>query len=199
MKASNNIVLLPALESFDLGAAIGVAVTCIKNIQSDRLIVVHPFDKIMCAHLVSDKHWLTENMLCLLSNAIKYGDKGHVDVHIEVINAPTHGNILSLSGRVERRSVECDSPTRKFSSDIAAYSCVPSERRESKKCMVLVTVEDSGIGICEGARKNLFQPFKQAQRMAGGTGLGLYSLLKRVEALDGEVLMYPLVLQILMY
>ena len=31
----------------------------------------------------------------------------------------------------------------------------------------------------------LFSPFKQAQRLAGGTGLGLYSLAKRMEALNG--------------
>jgi CheY-like chemotaxis protein len=32
----------------------------------------------------------------------------------------------------------------------------------------------------------LFAPFKQAQRLAGGTGLGLFSLAKRVEALRGD-------------
>ncbi len=31
----------------------------------------------------------------------------------------------------------------------------------------------------------LFSPFKQAQRFAGGTGLGLFSLARRVEALKG--------------
>ena len=31
----------------------------------------------------------------------------------------------------------------------------------------------------------LFTPFRQAQRLAGGTGLGLYSLSKRIEALNG--------------
>ena len=31
----------------------------------------------------------------------------------------------------------------------------------------------------------LFTPFKQAQRLAGGTGLGLYSLAKRMEAING--------------
>jgi CheY-like chemotaxis protein len=61
---------------------------------------------------------------------------------------------------------------------------IPSKPSETK-LMVLITVEDTGIGIAEEARKNLFQPFKQAQRMAGGTGLGLYSLSKRVEALGG--------------
>lgn len=32
----------------------------------------------------------------------------------------------------------------------------------------------------------LFSPFKQTQRLAGGTGLGLYSLAKRLEALNGR-------------
>jgi CheY-like chemotaxis protein len=54
------------------------------------------------------------------------------------------------------------------------------------KQMVLITVEDNGIGIAVEARLNLFQPFKQAQRMAGGTGLGLYSLAKRIDALRGS-------------
>jgi signal transduction histidine kinase len=185
MKASNNIVLLPALETFDLGAAIAVAVTCIKNIQSHRLIMVHPFDQRICTHLVSDKHWLTENMLCLLSNAIKYGDKGHVDVHIEVIDVPNSVNVLSLKGGEIRAVKDINSTTN---DDIETDSCVSPQKKESKKRMILVTVQDSGIGICEDARKHLFQPFKQAQRMAGGTGLGLYSLLKRVEALGGKVL-----------
>jgi signal transduction histidine kinase len=42
-----------------------------------------------------------------------------------------------------------------------------------------------GIGLSATARETLFQPFQQAQRMAGGTGLGLFSLSKRVEALGG--------------
>ena len=49
-----------------------------------------------------------------------------------------------------------------------------------------MTIEDHGVGIPEEMRETLFQPFRQAQRMAGGTGLGLYSLFKRVEALGGD-------------
>lgn len=40
-------------------------------------------------------------------------------------------------------------------------------------------VEDNGIGLTPEIMENLFRPFKQAQRMTGGTGLGLYSLAKR--------------------
>eukprot|EP00969_Alexandrium_andersonii_P052145 2289758-Alexandrium_andersonii.AAC.1 len=51
---------------------------------------------------------------------------------------------------------------------------------------VKVEVEDTGIGMSEEAMKNLFSAFKQAQRLAGGTGLGLFSLAKRIEALNGK-------------
>jgi CheY-like chemotaxis protein len=49
-----------------------------------------------------------------------------------------------------------------------------------------ITVEDTGIGLSEAERAALFQPFKQAQRYTGGTGLGLFSLSKRVDALGGS-------------
>ena len=51
---------------------------------------------------------------------------------------------------------------------------------------IIVTIEDHGVGVPEEMRETLFQPFRQAQRMTGGTGLGLYSLFKRVEALGGD-------------
>jgi signal transduction histidine kinase len=152
MKASNNILLFPALETFDLGATISVAVTCIKHIQSDRLVVVHPFDEKLCVHLVSDKHWLVENMLCLLSNALKYSDKGQVDVNIEVIDAPIYANVPSvkLSKDIEIKSIQRIASSKGLKLDLAAYSTVSSAsiktfRKDRKKRMVLVTVEDSGI------------------------------------------------------
>eukprot|EP01031_Cornospumella_fuschlensis_P045698 gene45698-55936_t len=51
-----------------------------------------------------------------------------------------------------------------------------------------VEVEDEGIGMTEEQRSKLFAPFSQNQHLAAGsTGLGLYSLRKRVEALGGGV------------
>ena len=50
---------------------------------------------------------------------------------------------------------------------------------------LLIEVQDTGIGIQQETMNVLFSPFKQAQRLAGGTGLGLYSLAKRMEALNG--------------
>ena len=47
------------------------------------------------------------------------------------------------------------------------------------------SVADTGIGIVDAKKPLLFKAFAQAQRSAGGTGLGLFSLAKRVEALGG--------------
>ncbi len=47
-------------------------------------------------------------------------------------------------------------------------------------------IEDMGIGMSDEAMQSLFSPFKQNQRLAGGTGLGLFSLAKRIDALKAR-------------
>jgi signal transduction histidine kinase len=188
MKATNNIALTPEMETFDLKAAVEMSVTCINHLQTARTIVVHPYPAEMCMHVISDKHWLSENILCLLSNALKYSDGGDVDVRIK---------ITDLTGLKKEPFIKRHSRVGGAQRRITWTGTTEDEKKElslarspgqceTPKRILLVTVEDNGIGISEEARQTLFQPFKQAQRMAGGTGLGLFSLLKRVEALGGS-------------
>eukprot|EP01039_Chlorochromonas_danica_P009203 gene9203-10163_t len=62
----------------------------------------------------------------------------------------------------------------------------PSEASVTDYKLLVFEVEDEGIGVSEEARHRLFNPFQQTQRLAGGTGLGLYSLAKRCEAIKGH-------------
>ena len=58
-------------------------------------------------------------------------------------------------------------------------------RSSGAKLFLRIRVEDEGIGVPADKKQTLFRPFHQTQQMAGGTGLGLYSLANRVNALGG--------------
>lgn len=110
--------------------------------------------------------------MCLLSNAVKYSDGGTVNLTIELIDEkgdedPDTGMLTDRVQHSMNNSVQAVSPRTSHSS-------------------IRVSIEDTGIGLTKETRDTLFQPFKQAQRMAGGTGLGLFSLSKRMEALGNQ-------------
>jgi signal transduction histidine kinase len=73
------------METFDLTEALQMPIRCVSNLQTAGYIVVTPLPEAMCPFLISDKHWLCENVLCLLSNAVKYSDGGRVDVITELM------------------------------------------------------------------------------------------------------------------
>ena len=146
-KASANISLQASLETFEIASCISHSIDIIRMLNNDIDITFAPLPVAMCPFVISDQHWLGENILCLLSNAIKYSDGGPIHVAVSL-----HSAVDTAMGASSVRA----------------------------------TVIDSGIGVPPESRGRLFQPFSQMQRMAGGTGLGLYSLRKRMEALGGS-------------
>ena len=151
-KSSNNIALVPANGTFELTKILSQASRCLRSIMPiGRKLVVHQLPMGLCTMIISDSHWLLENVLCLVSNAIKYSDSGDVDLYVH-ISTDIRVDVASISqhstkssGSSQSRAVESDS-------------------------MLVVTIEDHGVGVSEEMRETLFQPFRQAQRMAGGTG-----------------------------
>jgi signal transduction histidine kinase len=215
-KASQGLKLIPHQETIDLTEALKFPVDCMKNIQSRIPIRISALPSVICPFIISDKQWLQENILCLLSNAIKYSADGAIDIHIsleqhdespllppvvddgiqqvaaQVAQSSIHSNNSSRTQQGNNKHVHSNrSKSQSFSlRSMTSQRVTPTDATaatysELSNIFLRIEVEDSGIGMTEEAMTSLFSPFKQTQRLAGGTGLGLYSLSKRLDALHG--------------
>ena len=142
-KCSSGFTLTPSLLTINITETIQWAIRIVSN-KSRVPVLFEPLSSNICSHIITDKQWLIENILCLVSNATKFTMHGSVTVRCEL-------QVEAVNGE--------------------EYICFD--------------VEDTGIGIPEEMRTMMFRPFQQTMRMAGGTGLGLFSLRNRVEALKG--------------
>ena len=139
-------MLRPNFESVNIRNSLNLPINCVRDLQTIIEIEIETMPDNISSNIITDKHWLQENILSLLSNAVKYSNQGKVIVRVYKASIEVLGN-----------------PSLQFE------------------------VEDTGIGMSEEVMATLFQPFKKAQRLStGGTGLGLFSLAKRVEALAGK-------------
>ena len=156
-KSSKGFKLVPKLETVALQAKLEIPVQLMRDTHSNIDIQIAQLGEDICSHVITDRQWLLENLLCLLSNAVKFSDQGSVEVSVCLQDNP-----------------------------LAAIGVPPLADEEVPPQCLRFEVQDTGIGLSDEAMQGLFNPFKQAQRLAGGTGLGLFSLAKRVEALHGQ-------------
>ena len=92
MKASHNIALVPSNATFELADALSTASRCLHSIMpTGRHLIIHDLPTQLRRNpmLISDSHWLIENVLCLTSNAIKYSDSSDVDLIVTIEPTPT--------------------------------------------------------------------------------------------------------------
>jgi len=272
-KASKGLKLVPKLETIDLQETVDLPIKVMRDFKSHLAINMLPIAPDICSHVISDRQWLQENLLCLMSNAVKYSSKGTVEICVTLVTLPIIKPVAEVvaikpSQRKKKNSLnkgtnkvvpdnvtltssskDPQSPTnaqlnssnngnnsthssysltggsenaesfkvRKLSNFVFNhdYSTMGRSRIFSEKMLadinkeeeeqdaieeegeeddedaeeglfLKIEVQDTGIGLSKEAMSTLFTPFKQAQRLAGGTGLGLYSLAKRIEALCGH-------------
>lgn len=226
-KVSDGMKLKPRNETIDLADALSLPIVCMQNSQENSVISMGDIPSEICTHVITDKQWLQENVLCLLSNAVKYSTGGEVFVSISLdkgedrnssfYKLPARGlRKQSTSDLLQRRAwkmASCESTDEDAGSvitprssgrtdflhhqsstktvDFSVLQAMSLDRAEEeelppRKEMLRIEVRDNGIGVPEEKRCCLFHPFQQTQKLAGGTGLGLYSLAKRIEALGGS-------------
>lgn len=195
-KATTGFALLPSSTTFELIPAVKWAVDLFTNNPSGVEVKVekHSSCQNHCPMIISDKHWLSENILCLGSNACKFTSRGKIVIRCSIvyeaaIKLPTVTSFINdppCSTDHSTNGTDGLSHVVYFDPVDSLYIYEPAKCHHDAKCFVLIVVEDSGVGVPVDKRKRLFQPFGQAQRRTGGTGLGLFSLLKRMEALGGK-------------
>jgi two-component system, sensor histidine kinase RpfC len=97
----------------------------------------------------ADSHLLARVLLNLAGNAVKFTERGRVEVRVELV------------------------------------------RQEAQRYRLRFSVTDTGIGIPDSFRANIYQPFAQveqgANRRYGGTGLGLALAKKIVDLMGGNL------------
>ncbi len=265
-KASNGIELVPVKETIDLPCVIDMPVQCMRNIQHKIKVKVHDFPPELHAYIKTDRQWLQENLLCVLSNAVKHSTGGTVELIVslqeasnfkknaskvveEVVaknnvmgfathrrDSTTHSRNQSssrssasspLNSNERKKPVKNtqseESTFRRLTNMIPSSGFTPpreksdsreeettghsrlpdieqgrtnnvelfrtitesSEISEGEDRLLLFEIKDCGVGLSQYELTTFFNPFKQ-KRLSGGTGLGLYSLAKRVEALGGQ-------------
>ena len=218
-KATKGMKLVPRYETIDLFETLQLPLNCMINIQNRIEIKLKEIDmSAICSHIITDKQWLQENVLCLLSNAVKYSSEGTVTISVfletEVDKDALVPDINSINSSASldelydenfRRSMHIASLSHGISSALLAsvsndvalerFSNQTSEQMNLHgelelphhgKVFLRFEIEDTGIGMTDEAMTSLFNAFKQTQRFAGGTGLGLFSLAKRMEAMNGR-------------
>ena len=140
-KSTNGVALIPSNSSFHLQSSLENPIKWVKAMIFDDSITVSlsPLP-VALDSVITDKHWVEENLLCLLSNAVKYSSQGAISVSTTIQND-----------------------------------------------FIRISVQDSGIGVSAESKELLFKKYSKVQSMAvGSTGLGLYSLLNRCEAIGGS-------------
>jgi signal transduction histidine kinase len=139
-KIHKGMRLMPRHETVNVMEALKMPLECMKNIQERILIVLNPIPRTVCSHIITDKQWLQENVLCLLSNAVKYSSEGVVDITVDVVDNES----------VRKEKVE-GNDANDTSQDIKQESSAKSQSADAapeamEKWFLRVDVQDMGIG-----------------------------------------------------
>ncbi|MBO4473711.1 MAG: response regulator [Clostridiales bacterium] len=129
--------------------------------RAKKLELVLDIDPTIPTELFGDNTRINEVVMNLLTNAVKYTEKGTVT--------------LAIKGK-ERKAPEADAP---------------AEEREGESILLYFEVTDTGIGIKEEDMKRLFESFErldvERNRNIEGTGLGMSVCTKLLGLMNSEL------------
>lgn len=172
-QALQGLTLLPRPSTILLADAVQGPLACAD--LNDTAIIKISFEPMALEGelLRTDCQWLQENLLCLLSNAVKYS---------RLAGQCTIGDVslcISMTTREELREEMAQHREEEQRMILAAQGS-PQQK------FIRFLVSDHGQVIRDAQQlRDIFAPKPASERHTGGTGLGLYSLAKRQEAMGG--------------
>lgn len=160
-------VVEPEVKDFDLYDLLMEAINSIKkDIESKRIEL-----RVNLIHqkMYTDRRRLLQCVMNLLSNALKFTEKGYIKLSVQKMR----DELTPIGSSFN-------------------HPQIPPYLRGEEEGLIVISVEDTGIGIRDEDLSKLFQPFVRLEsslkRKVLGTGLGLY-LTKKIlkEILKGEI------------
>eukprot|EP00897_Mesotaenium_endlicherianum_P000819 jgi/Mesen1/10738/ME000090S10197 len=159
------------------GAVEKVAELLVHNAESKGLdLAIHTVEGVPCC-IMGDSGRTLQVLLNIVSNAIKFTDKGHIAIRTDY----REEEVEEVEEAEEEAEAEKGGKDKKR-----------RERKEKKKRKLLVcSITDSGIGIPADRHDRIFQHFTQVDasftRKYGGTGLGLAISKQLMELMGGTI------------
>ncbi|KAH7844978.1 hypothetical protein Vadar_033848 [Vaccinium darrowii] len=192
---------------FDLRAVLDKVLSLFsgKSRKKGIELAVYVSDQIP-AVVVGDPGRFRQIITNLVGNSIKFTDyKGHIFVSVHLAEEVRHPS--ALEDEVLKQSLTFVPNSSKNSYNTLSGFPVVDRRKswknfrnlssgtdlpeEYENIKLLVTVEDTGVGIPQDKQNRIFMPFMQADsstsRTYGGTGIGLSISKRLVDLMGGEI------------
>ncbi|CAN6479024.1 unnamed protein product [Victoria cruziana] len=189
---------------FDVRTILDIVVSLFAEISQEKGIelAVYVSDQVP-EILIGDPGRFRQIITNLVGNSIKFTEQGHVFVSVYLAEG-----LRSLSGAICEAFKQQTDPLCVVGADsfntLSGYKVVDrrkswenfkalsmSSQEASGTINLLVTVEDTGVGIPRDAQSRIFMPFMQADsstsRTYGGTGIGLSISKCLVDLMGGEI------------
>ena len=173
-------MLVPQFRTVNILEAVEWCISCMQN-KNDGTheFFVRELPENVFPYIITDGHWLNENILCMLSNAMKNSFGGKVEISIKL-------EVQSKRCSFNRPASSRNSSGRKKSLQPSASVSLELIERLVPQPMIRFDIYDSGIGIDpEIMRKVFLSPFERGDWSSKIKGVGLYNMFRRVDSLGG--------------
>ena len=168
------------------------------KIAEKQLDLILEIDQDLPQTLMLDEVRLRQVLLNLIGNAVKFTDKGHIKLSAKFDDSQALGlirdeteNRPEVPREIQKTAINYDSRSYINKSLILNHKGDVRKAALRNHIDLILSVEDTGIGIPEEQQDIIFESFRQQDgqktRKYGGTGLGLAITKRLVEMMKGSI------------